>query len=94
MKLLIDKSFEKDLKKVKDKSLKLKIANTLESLLNINSLDELRRVKKVKGDDIYYRIKLGDYRLGFSLEEKTITVIRFLHRKDIYKYFPKKKNAA
>lgn len=89
MNLLIDKSFDKDLKKIKDKSLRLKIANSLESIIEAESLDQIKQVKKLKGEDNFYRIKIGDYRLGFVIEEETITVLRFLHKKDIYKYFPK-----
>ncbi|MBP1468695.1 type II toxin-antitoxin system RelE/ParE family toxin [Candidatus Chloroploca sp. M-50] len=39
-------------------------------------------------EDPYYRIRIGDYRLGLFVEDDTITVVRFLHRRDIYRYFP------
>jgi len=77
------------LKKIKDNSLRLKVANSLESIIKTESLDQVKQVKKLKGEESFYRIKIGDYRLGFVLEEETIIVLRFLHRKDIYKYFPK-----
>lgn len=89
MNLLIDKSFEKDLRKIKDKSIRLKVAQILEAILVAEGFNELNQVKKLKGENHYYRIKVGDYRLGFAFEDDTLTVVRFLHRKDIYKYFPK-----
>jgi mRNA-degrading endonuclease RelE of RelBE toxin-antitoxin system len=31
---------------------------------------------------------LGDYRLGLVIEDDIVTLVRILHRKDIYRYFP------
>ncbi len=42
----------------------------------------------MKGSRNYYRIRIGDYRAGIIVEGLTVEFIRFLHRKDIYKYFP------
>jgi len=36
----------------------------------------------------YYRIRLGNYKMGITIIENQVTFIRFLHRKEIYKYFP------
>jgi len=36
----------------------------------------------------YYRIRLGDYRLGFVFERGAVTFVRCLNRKEIYRYFP------
>lgn len=51
-------------------------------------LTDLTSIKKLKGHDAAYRIRLGDYRLGFFLSGQTIELARFVHRKDIYKVFP------
>lgn len=40
------------------------------------------------GEDRYYRIRMGDYRLGIIVEGEVVTFVRFLHRRDIYGYFP------
>ena len=45
-------------------------------------------VKKLKGtEESLYRIRIGDYRIIYSIEEeiKIIDIIRIGHRKDIYK---------
>ncbi len=60
----------------------------LQSLEISDNLSKCQNIKKLKGHDIYYRLKIGDYRLGFSFENNEINIIRFLHRKDIYKLFP------
>ena len=36
----------------------------------------------------YFRLRIAGYRLGFKLDNETIILLRFMDRKDIYKYFP------
>jgi len=48
------------------------------------SLNEFGGVRKIEGYDSYYRLKIGDYRLGLKLEGDALELIRFLHRRDIY----------
>ena len=35
----------------------------------------------------YYRLKIGDYRLGLKVLGDTVELIPFLHRRDIYRRF-------
>ncbi|HMP82104.1 MAG TPA: type II toxin-antitoxin system RelE/ParE family toxin [Verrucomicrobiota bacterium] len=35
-----------------------------------------------------YRIRVGDYRIGFVFEQSVMTFVRSLDRKEIYRYFP------
>ena len=41
------------------------------------------------GHPYAYRIRIGDYRLGFYFEDNSIDIARFLKRDDIHKVFPK-----
>ncbi|WP_375494519.1 type II toxin-antitoxin system RelE/ParE family toxin [uncultured Nostoc sp.] len=52
------------------------------------SLDEISNLKKLKDADSTYRIRVGDYHVGFTVIGDTVTFVRVLHRKDIYRYFP------
>ena len=88
MNVRIDKSFEKDIKKIKDKVLLAKIADTIEQVQASTNQEEIKNIKKLKGFQSYYRIRIGDYRIGLAIEETTVDFIRFLPRKDVYKYFP------
>jgi len=45
-------------------------------------------LKKIKGFKNYYRVRIGDYRIGFKKVKNQIIFMRVLHRKDIYKLFP------
>jgi mRNA interferase RelE/StbE len=44
-------------------------------------------VKALHGEKGLYRIRVGDYRIVYSVEDKIITVIivRVRHRKDVYR---------
>jgi len=84
-----DKSFEKSLDKLKDKTLFPKIEKLIVSLENAESLIGIANIKKLSGYKTYYRYRFGDYRLGFEkIDEKTIRFIIIERRKDIYKVFP------
>jgi mRNA interferase RelE/StbE len=43
--------------------------------------------KRLKGDDRTWRVRSGNYRILFQIDdsEKTVTVIKVGHRKDIYR---------
>jgi len=84
-----DKSFEKSLSKLKDKSLFPKIEKAIHHLENASSLNEITSVKKLSGFKEYYRYRLGDYRIGFEqISKNTIRLIVIAHRKDVYSVFP------
>ena len=56
----------------------------------IMALSEIPRppgVQKLHGSESY-RIRVGDYRVGFVFEHGAVTFVRCLDRKEIYRYFP------
>ena len=85
----IDKSFEKDTNKIKDKDLLNSIANCIETLQEVRGIKSIKNIKKLRGANYFYRIRIGDYRISLEIKNEVIDLIRFLHRKDMYKYFPK-----
>ncbi len=92
MKFRIEKSLDRDISKINDKNLLQKLRTFVFTVEKVNSLTEIPQVKKLRGYDSFYRIKIGDYRLGIELTpENEIICIRFLHRKEIYRYFPKRR---
>ncbi len=77
-----------DLKKIKDYHLRQKIKSRLLILENATRLAEIQNVIKMKGHENAYRMRIGNYRLGFFFEGDTINIARCLKRNDIYKLFP------
>lgn len=87
MRIEIKTSFVKDLKTT-PKDVRKKIAALIYTMEQSSNLSNLSGIKKLKGYQNFYRIQVGTYRLGFALEENTIVLVRFLHRKEIYRLFP------
>ncbi len=82
-------TFIKDLKKLKSNPIYSQIKNLVtKEIPNHENLTEINNIKKIKGDKNAYRIRIGDYRIGFFLEEDKIIFSRVLHRKEIYRFFP------
>jgi mRNA interferase RelE/StbE len=91
VKFRIEKSFDRDADRVKDKKVLRKLRDLLATIENADVIQEIPHVKKIEGYRSYYRIKVGDYRLGMEAVSKTeLVLLRFLQRKDIYRYFPKR----
>ncbi|MEW5988863.1 MAG: type II toxin-antitoxin system RelE/ParE family toxin [Chloroflexota bacterium] len=88
MNVVFRRSFARDLKQIRDKALLKRVREIIEQVEQANVLGELSNVKKLEGSDLYFRIRVGDYRLGLLIEGDTVTFVRFLHRKDVYRYFP------
>ena len=89
MKLLYGKRFNKDLDAIRHEAkVKKKLLELIEQIKETDSLANLKGVRKIEGYKNYFRIKVGNYRLGIKLTKKRIELIRFLHRKEIYRRFP------
>lgn len=88
MKIIYRRSFARDLKKIRGKTLRQEVQAVLEQIEQCTTLYDLPNVKHLTSDGPYYRIRIGDYRIGLIVEGDTVTVVRFLHRRDIYRYFP------
>jgi mRNA interferase RelE/StbE len=55
---------------------------------NATSLSEVPNIKKLYGFKKFYRIRIGDFRIGIELDSDTVWFITVAERKDIYKKFP------
>ena len=85
----IDEAFEKDSDNITDKKILLRLADCIENVKRAKSLREIAGIKKLQGVKNHYRIRIGDYRIGIIEEGGEVFFIRFLNRKDIYRYFPR-----
>lgn len=89
MKTLFERSFSRDLRKIRDRKVLNQIAEAIAVIENTASLNELTHLKKLQGYDTYYRIRVGDYRIGLEILGDTVIFVRALHRREIYRHFPK-----
>ena len=92
MKFSIEKSFERDVDRIKDKKVLRKLRTFISMIEDADTIHEIPHIKKIEGFESYYRMKAGDHRLGMeAVSSKEVILLRFLHRKDIYRYFPKRR---
>lgn len=89
MRVLFTRSFAKDLHKhKKNKELLGHVQGVIESVEQVEAVTELTNIKHLKAEGSYYRIRIGDYRIGVTVEAEQVIFIRVLHRKEIYRFFP------
>lgn len=90
MEIFFKKTFIKDFKnlsenaKEKVREICLFVFSKANDLKDVKGLD----IDKISGFNNYYRIRIGNYRIGFEKQGNSIIFMRVLHRKDIYRFFP------
>ena len=87
MEIIITKTFEKQLKSV-PKNIRESAIAVLEALEKTKNLTEIKDIKKLSKYTNYYRIRIGNYRMGLQIINPKIIVVTILHRGTIYKIFP------
>jgi mRNA interferase RelE/StbE len=88
MNVKFESRFEKDLKLVNNRNLLTRLKQIIVTFKQAESLGEINNLRKMQGYDSFYRIHISDYRVGIEVLENEVIFVRFLHRKDIYKFFP------
>jgi mRNA interferase RelE/StbE len=88
VKVAFRQSFARDLKKIKDKRIVEQVKQAIAQVEAANNLHEVGGFTKLGGSGGYYRIRVGDYRIGIVLEADEVEFVRCLHRREIYRYFP------
>lgn len=89
MKVIYRKRFIKDMKALQGSP----VYETIHDLVfaripSLNDLAELDGVVKLKGSTNAYRVRVGDYRIGFFWDGEVLKFARVLHRREIYRKFP------
>jgi mRNA interferase RelE/StbE len=88
MKLQYEESFKRDIKKIKNSKILQNLKEIIHEIITAENSLMISGIKKIQGSKYFYRIKTGNYRIGIEIKNNEIILMRFLHRKDIYKFFP------
>ena len=81
-------SFEEDLAAITDAALLRRIRKVIEQVEGARIFQQIPNLKRLGATGKYYRIRVGDHRIGFVFQHGTVTFVRCLNRKEIYRYFP------
>ncbi|MDQ3813235.1 MAG: type II toxin-antitoxin system RelE/ParE family toxin [Armatimonadota bacterium] len=88
MKTEFKSSFARDLRTIRDRNLLARIQAVIETVEQAEALQDIANLSKLQGGDNFYRIRVGDYRVGIVIESDTVIFVRCLNRREIYRYFP------
>ncbi|MGH9677226.1 MAG: type II toxin-antitoxin system RelE family toxin [Candidatus Acidiferrum sp.] len=88
MKTVFRTSFARDLKRLKNKSVLKRVQKAIELVESADELLTVGDIKKMGGSEGFYRIRVGDYRIGIAVEEDTVEFVRCLPRRDLYRFVP------
>ncbi len=88
MRTAFRRSFERDLSRLRDETLRRRIREAIEQVEAAENLQDVPKLRQITGFRGCYRIRIGDYRLGIAVEGDEVEFVRCLHRRDIYRYFP------
>ena len=88
MNVVATSSFNKDLSRIKNKVLSNKVEKVIRKIESSATINAVSGIKKLAGSLNAYRIRIGDYRLGFFLVDNAVILTIFAHRKEIYRKFP------
>lgn len=88
MKVAYRESFLRDLRAIKGTSILRRIRQIIDHVEQADKPTDISNLKKLTGQSQYYRIRIGEHRVGLKIEADTVTFVRVLDRKDIYRYFP------
>jgi mRNA interferase RelE/StbE len=88
MEVQFTNKFSRQLDKIKDRKLLDSVSEKVREVIQADDLSQITHLRKLKGYKQFYRIRIGDYRIGLKIENKTFIFSTIAHRKDIYKNFP------
>ena len=81
-------SFGRDLRRERNSDLRRRVERIVEQLQSAPSVASVSGLAAMQGHANHYRVRVGDYRLGIIVDGDTAILVRFLHRRDIYRHFP------
>ncbi len=81
--------FYNDIERISDRKVIERALKAIEKIESANFLREVTSVKAMQGYSGFYRIRFGDFRIGFQLLDKNkVRMLAIDHRSKIYKHFP------
>ena len=79
MKLEYRSSFSRDLRRIRNAEVLDRVRSVIEELEVAPAIAQISSATRIKSDRVrYYRMRIGDYRLGAVLEGDVLVLVRFL----------------
>jgi len=88
MKILLNQTFQKEVRALSP-TIKIRILKIIDRVVQAESLADIPNIKAMEGSKNFFRIRLGDYRIGFfKHSDNTIEFQKVGPRGSFYNRFP------
>ena len=88
MEVRFDAGFYRDFRQIRDADLRRRVGRVIENVEAASIPSEISGLRRMGAIGRFYRIRVGQYRVGVKIEGETVTLLRFGHRREIYRSFP------
>ena len=88
MEIRYHNQFHRDLRRLGNPSLATQVEQVIEQLKAASTMRDMRDVSRMTAPGEHYRIRVGEYRLGITMDSEIAILRRFLPRGEIYRRFP------
>ena len=89
MQVRFDAGFNRDLRRIRnDANLRRRVERAIAGIESAPTLSQISGIRRMNVSCRFYRIRIGDYRLGLEVEGDIVILLSFGHRKDVYRRFP------
>ena len=82
------RQFSRDVRRLGSSQIRRRLDRTIQELIEVADITEVSGIKRLLAEGQHYRIRIGDYRLGITMDGEIAVLRRFLPRGEIYRYFP------
>lgn len=87
MEIDVQRNFAKDMRRI-PKEIQKEVALVLQSIIAADTIADIPHLKSLRGHQNYFRIKIGQYRLGLFFDSEKFFIEAFGVRGDFYKKYP------
>ena len=76
MRVSFEASFARDLRGIKDRALLERVEGVIQEIKTASALSDVKHFTKMRGYTTFYRLRLGDYRIGIEVVEGEVIVAK------------------
>lgn len=80
--------FRRDVRGIGSAQIRRRLDQVIQELIEADNNTQVPGVSRLRAEGQHYRIRIGGYRLGITMDDETAVLRRFLPRGEIYRYFP------
>ena len=80
--------FNRELRRTRNPNLRRRVERAIEDVKTAPAVSEIPGIRRLSTSGNFYRIRVGDYRIGVEIEDDVVILARFGHRREFYRSFP------